>query len=524
MAGVPRSTGGEPVSRSEFRVLVVDDQAPILRFITSALGGQGCATSTASTAEEALVLVARYQFDLVISDITMPGLSGLDLLRAVKARQPETPVALITGSPTVDSAVFGLRHGAHDYLAKPFSAQEVRALVQRVREQADRQRRTATGPAGLLDELARRQHGLEVFFRMGELALREASPDAFVARVLSDTLGSLAGDASVLLMLDGNGHVRTHQHGEADLALELLRRTRGALAGSEAGPGVQTLALSRPGEPHNSLAAVTSLNADTKAVLAVGRAASRGAFLPDERELLLGFAKHTVLALERMRLGQDAERNLVNTITAFVNAIESKDRYLKGHSARVSLYAAELAAAMGLPAEDRLIACRGAILHDLGKLAIIDTILGKPGLLTADEYGIMKDHVEVGYKILKPLCFLHREALAVRHHHERYDGTGYPDGLAGEAIPLAARIVTTADAFDAMTSDRSYRRALAFDVALAEIERGAGTQFDPITATAFSRISRERLLDIAEGWTDEAPGILADPAELHVGAAMEATS
>jgi HD-GYP domain-containing protein (c-di-GMP phosphodiesterase class II) len=136
----------------------------------------------------------------------------------------------------------------------------------------------------------------------------------------------------------------------------------------------------------------------------------------------------------------------------------------------------------------------------------------------------MKDHVEVGYKILKPLCFLHREALAVRHHHERYDGTGYPDGLAGEAIPLAARIVTTADAFDAMTSDRSYRRALAFDVALAEIERGAGTQFDPITATAFSRISRERLLDIAEGWTDEAPRILADPAELHVGAAMEATS
>jgi putative nucleotidyltransferase with HDIG domain len=421
--------------------------------------------------------------------------------------------------------VFGLRHGAHDYLAKPFSAQEVRALVQRVREQAGSQRQAMGRPAGLLDELARRQHGLEVFFRMGELALRGASPDAFIDRVLSDTLGSLGGAAAALLMVHGNGHVRTHQQGDAELALELLKRAQGALAGLEGSASVPTLALSRPGDTHNALAAVTPIGPDTKAVLCVGRAASNGAFLPDERELLLGFAKNTVLALERMRLGQDAERNLVNTITAFVNAIESKDRYLKGHSARVSLYAAELAAEMGVSADDRLIACRGAILHDLGKLAIIDTILSKPGLLTADEYGIMKDHVEVGYKILKPLCFLDREALAVRHHHERYDGTGYPDGLAGEAIPLTARIVTTADAFDAMTSNRSYRRALAFDVALAEIQRGAGTQFDPATAEAFLRISRERLLDIAEGWTGStAPGMLPNPAELHVSAVMEALS
>jgi HD-GYP domain-containing protein (c-di-GMP phosphodiesterase class II) len=119
---------------------------------------------------------------------------------------------------------------------------------------------------------------------------------------------------------------------------------------------------------------------------------------------------------------------------------------------------------------------------------------------------------------------LDREALAVRHHHERYDGTGYPDGLAGEAIPLIARIVTTADAFDAMTSDRPYRQALTFDVALAEIERGAGTQFDPVTAEAFLKIPRERLLDICEGWTARtAPGLAATPAELQVSAVMEAS-
>jgi putative nucleotidyltransferase with HDIG domain len=511
------------MSANGFRILVVDDQAPILRFITSALNGHECATSTASTAEEALVLVARYQFDLVISDIKMPGLSGLDLLRAVKARQPDTPVVLITGSPTVDSAVFGLRHGAYDYLAKPFSAQEVRALVQRVRESGER--RTASRPAGLVEELTRRQHGLEVFFRIGELALQGVAPDAFVDRVLSETLTSLSGDAAVLLMVGGNGRVRTHQQGDATLALELVGRAQGSLAALEAASGGQTLTLSHPGETHRSLGAITALGADAKAMLCLGRSSAKGAFLPDERELLLGFAKNTTLALERMRLGQDAEKNLVNTITAFVNAIESKDRYLKGHSARVSLLAGAIAREMGLSAEEELIACRGAILHDLGKLAIIDTILSKPGLLTAEEYGIMKDHVEVGYKILKPLCFLDREALAVRHHHERYDGTGYPDGLAGEAIPLVARIVTTADAFDAMTSDRPYRQALAFDVALAEIKRGAGTQFDPATAEAFLRIPRERLLEICEGWTARtAPGLAATAAELHISAVMEATS
>jgi putative nucleotidyltransferase with HDIG domain len=513
------------MSPGEFRVLVVDDQAPILRFITSALSGHGCAPSTASTAEEALALVARYQFDLVISDIMMPGLSGLDLLRAVKARQPSTPVVLITGSPTVDSAVFGLRHGAYDYLAKPFSAQEVRALVQRVREQHACEHRIAGPSAGLAEELARRQQGLEAFFRIGELAMQGGSPEAVIDRVLTDSMQSLAGDAAVLLMIDGHDRVRTHRQGDAHLALELLGRAQTAVLGLAATAGGQTIGLSRPGDAHRSLAAMVGGGGAATVVLGVGRAAHRGAFLPDEQELLLGFAKNTALALERLRLGRDAERNLVNTITAFVNAIESRDRYLKGHSARVSLYAREIAMEMGLSAEETLVVCRGAILHDLGKLAIIDTILGKEGLLTSDEYGIMKDHVEVGCRILKPLGFLDHEAQAVRHHHERYDGTGYPDGLAGEAIPLIARIVTVADAFDAMTSDRPYRRGLPFDVALAEIEHGAGTQFDPAVAEAFLRVPRERLLDICEYWTARiAPGLAASAVELEIGAVVEATS
>jgi putative nucleotidyltransferase with HDIG domain len=195
-------------------------------------------------------------------------------------------------------------------------------------------------------------------------------------------------------------------------------------------------------------------------------------------------------------LREHQERNLVDTITAFVNAIESKDPYLKGHSARVALYATEIARTMRLDDETVEVVSRGAMLHDLGKLSIMDTILRKPERLNEDEFTLIKAHPVVGERILKPLRFLAREACAVRHHHERFDGTGYPDGLCGENIPLAARIVTVADVFDAVTSNRPYRTALPVEAARQEIVRGRGAHFDPQVADAFLVVSPERLGEI----------------------------
>jgi putative nucleotidyltransferase with HDIG domain len=489
---------------SDLRVLVVDDQAPILRFITSALAGHACATTTAGTAEQALERIASQAFDLVISDIKMPGLSGLDVLRAVKTRHPETPVVLITGAPSVDSAVFGLRYGAYDYLAKPFSAQAVRALVQRVCEDRDKSRRTNGHPAGLANDLARRQLGLEALCRIGELAMRGLAPGLFIERVLQDARLSLRGDAAVVVMRDGSGFT-SHHTGEAAVVKWLLDRlavAQKALLGSD---DRHPVLLTSATDPCTALAAVIPGIAESYGVICVARAERADVFNPDETDLLLGYAQNTALAMERLRLGESFEKNLVNTITAFVNAIESKERYLKGHSTRVSLYAGELATTLGLSSEEVVLVCRGAMLHDLGKLGVLDPILGKPGRLTGEEYELIKEHVEVGYKILKPLGFLDREALAVRHHHERWDGTGYPDNLAGGDIPFIARVVSTADAFDAMTSDRPYRKALPLETAIAEIEQGLGTQFDPTVGKAFLTIPHQRLLEISGYWTTQSP-------------------
>src|SRR3990167_287276 len=158
------------------RVLLVDDNASVLRFLVSAFTSNHCQVTTAADAEQALELLGDDAFDLVVSDIKMPGLSGLDVLRAVKGTRPGTPVVLITGVPSVNSAVFGLRHGAYDYLPKPFSVAEVKELTQRVRRDRALGQGRVDYPAGLAEELARRQSGVESLSRIGGLAPQGGQP------------------------------------------------------------------------------------------------------------------------------------------------------------------------------------------------------------------------------------------------------------------------------------------------------------------------------------------------------------
>jgi putative nucleotidyltransferase with HDIG domain len=497
------------------RVLVVDDNASLLRFLVSAFSANGCVVSQAAAAEQALGLIVEEPFDLVVSDIKMPGLSGLDLLRAVKGTQPGTPVVLITGNPSVNSAVFGLRHGAYDYLPKPFSIREIQQLLGRVRSDRQKWDGQAPLPAGLTEELSRRQFGVEVLFRIGDLALQGLETSAFVDEVLRLMVHSIKSDAALVLMRDENGAFSSSQQGEATLVTRLLTMLQRSFEDLIATGGRELLSLTTGGAPLDAIAAVIPGVGRSMAVVCLAREAGTG-FLPDEREMLLGYAQTTAVALQKLILRENVERNLVDTITAFVNAIESKDQYLKGHSARVALYAGEIAQTLGMTADMVDVVRRGAMLHDLGKLSIMDTILRKPDRLTPEEFAIIKSHPLVGAKILEPLRFLTRETCAVRHHHERFDGSGYPDGLRGEDIPLVARVVTVADVFDAITSNRPYRTALPLDAAREEIARGCGSHFDPVVVEAFLRIPLARLEQLNrydEGLTSS--GAASAPALAH---------
>jgi len=203
--------------------------------------------------------------------------------------------------------------------------------------------------------------------------------------------------------------------------------------------------------------------------------------------------EHVVSARTEMlrQAMENLEHSYDVTLEALGDALDLKDSETEGHSKRVTAYTIALARAMGIaPAEIKVIA-RGAFLHDIGKMAIPDEILRKPGKLTPEEQEIMREHCTRGYHILRKIPFLAGAAEIVFSHQEHYDGSGYPNGLRGSEIPIGARIFAVADTLDAITSERPYRKARSFDAAREEILRCSGTQFDPGIVEAVLKISNE---------------------------------
>jgi HD-GYP domain-containing protein (c-di-GMP phosphodiesterase class II) len=194
-----------------------------------------------------------------------------------------------------------------------------------------------------------------------------------------------------------------------------------------------------------------------------------------------------VFKQERAR-AQELRRSYIATVRALSNAVEARDAYTGKHAERVAAYGMELARCCGLAVEDSPQIEFGFLLHDVGKVAVPDAILFKSSSLTEEEYSLVRRHPVIGSEILRDIDFLGEGKLVVRHHHERWDGRGYPDGLEGDTIPLAARVFAVADALDALTTDRPYRPASSFVDARREVLRGAGSQFDPVVVAAYRQI------------------------------------
>jgi HD-GYP domain-containing protein (c-di-GMP phosphodiesterase class II) len=205
-------------------------------------------------------------------------------------------------------------------------------------------------------------------------------------------------------------------------------------------------------------------------------------------------ADEAAVFTENAFLYEDLQQLLIGMLRALTSSVDAKDPYTCGHSERVALIASRIAAESGLDAYTVGRIYLAGLLHDIGKIGVPEAVLTKPGRLTADEFGQMRKHPEIGAHILSGIKQVEDLIAGVLFHHERMDGRGYPQKLAGPAVPLFGRIVGLADCFDAMTSDRTYRRALPLEATLAEIRRCAGTQFDPRIVEAFLRLDPAELL------------------------------
>jgi len=209
--------------------------------------------------------------------------------------------------------------------------------------------------------------------------------------------------------------------------------------------------------------------------------------------LLKSFSEQAAVALHNAQLYQKNQDSYFEIVKALAQAIEAKDPYTHGHSARVMEYSLQIAQKLGLSEEEIKSLKYAAILHDIGKIGVRGYILNNPNGLTIEEYEEVKKHPAIGENIIQPIELLQPIRPLIRHHHEWYNGKGYPDGLSGENIPLGARILTVADAYDAMKSDRPYRKALSEEKAIQELKHGSGRQFDPQIVEVFLEILKQNL-------------------------------
>lgn len=350
-------------NNKEVSILIIDDEEPIRRLLALYLSDEYTCV-TAASADEATTMLAGSSFNLVMTDITMPGTSGIELCQFIHQAYPDTVVIMVSGMTDINYAVEAMRHGAFDYVVKPFDLSHVLMAVER----------------GL------RYQGL----------------------------------------------IAAKRHYEQSLEETVRLRT----------------------------AELRSLNEDLN------------------------------LMLEALY------QNYRATLRALAGALEARDVETGGHSDRVVAYSLRLGRELGLAHKELIALEQGALLHDIGKIGVRDSILLKCGALTETEWEEMREHINHGLRIISGIDFLSGAAPVVGEHHEKYDGSGYPSGLRGEMIHINARIFAVADAFDAITSDRLYRKSAPYADARAEIVANSARHFDPAVVNAFLNVPESDWLEI----------------------------
>ncbi len=505
------------------RVLIVDDEKFIRDILADFLGMEGYIVRTAEDGAAALNELHNAHYDLVISDLKMPRMGGIELLDAIGTAAPSALTVIMTGFGTVETAIDAMKRGAYDYILKPFKVEEVIRVVQRGLEK----QRLAAENLRLREAVS--------LYKVSEAIAASLSLEEVLATIGDTAVYELKGDLISTWLENGEGgyfeRQRIVQTPGRDSSLPPGARP------SSPNPILAGLANAPPGEPprpEEISAAVhgpeygelaprafidhyaahsTLLEQGTKGARFFGRLPSvppvslvsvpmrmktrllgwisvasftkQKRFNEGHRKLLSIVGSRAAAAIENARLYEDLRATFQQTIQGLARAIDKMDRYTAGHSERVATYATYLAVRLGLDTEVVEIVRQSALMHDIGKIGCVMN-LNKPGKLTQDEYEIFKRHPTYGKDILDPIKFLNPLVPGVHLHHERWDGRGYPLGLKGNGVPLIARIISVADTYDAMTSDRAYRRALPHEVAVGEIERCSGTQFDPEVAHSFT--------------------------------------
>jgi len=474
---------------ADLRVLIVDDEESTVAICKFALQRLGMEVETALTASEALAKVRQEAFDLAVVDWLLPDGSGMALFRMMREHLPQLVGILITGQNVADTNREALEAGFWAFLPKPFTISEFQATVER---------------AAAYIRAIRERERLELMMSLSEVAQQIATSlelEEVLQRILHVALQQARADkVSIMLVDQSTSPPRLRLVAAEGLSPDLLSievpvgegiAGQVALTGAPLLINAQTIQQFSPSTLHyqgagSALCLPLKVGNRVVGVLNLTRLTYDRPFSESDIRLYLVLAAQAALAIENAQLHQKIREGYIAALASFCKFAETLMPYRQGHSIRVGIYAKRLAEVVGLDKQEAEQLRIAALMQDLGLLKVPKEVLMKPGRLTDDEWQLVKQHPIWSLEMVDPPAVLTETIeAAVKHHHERFDGSGYPDGLKGEQIPLPARLLAVADTFDALCSERPYRPAYSTEQALEEMRKVAGSQLDPDLADAF---------------------------------------
>jgi response regulator RpfG family c-di-GMP phosphodiesterase len=473
-------------------VLIIEDEEHFRSYLERLVGKKHRALSAGSWSE-ARSLLFENRVDVVLVDLRLPEMSGREIVQNLRREFGEgICIVVITGYDQEWNESQALMSGVSCYLRKgAFLPEELLSMI-------DTCRREEQGAAAL----AGRQPMLT---KLADFTNRLVSMDSLneVLHEVISTIKDVTGCTRISVMLlsdDGNylyikkaigidqNIIKSTRIGVGEHISGKAFRDRRIISSGNLNRFCNRYFQYRDRGPFMSIPLLeVPFSSGKKPIGVINLTNKTGgrAFTSQEKSLLIHIANAASIAVENALRKEALEKASIDTLILLTNVLEARDRYTRGHAVRVSSFACEIASRLGFSDQELEEIKYGAQLHDIGKIQVPDAVLLKEGRLTDDEYAVMKQHPVTSMKLVDHIAFFHSIKGLFLHHHERYDGRGYPDGIGGEDIEIGARIIAVADAFDAMTSNRPYRNAMSRDQAIQVLRSERGLQFDPLCVEAF---------------------------------------
>lgn len=479
------------------RIIIAEDERGLRLILEEFLSQHDYIVDVAEDGVVALEKIKQTPYALLVADIDMPRMSGMELLEKLMELKNRPLTILMTGYATVESAVDAMKMGAFDYIVKPFKMEHLLLCIQRALEK----RRIELENIQLKETLT--------IYNLSEAMSQTLNIKNIVDLITQTVQAELDSDLTILQIFGQEKEDIMYEKIESNYAIDSEEIKKSINLEIIKNMLQKDIPVVLPSWRVSEIFKEPIVNYRCYSVLCVGiklKNALMGIILSfsftkgkefheGQRKFVSVLADRAAIAIENSKLYSELQKSFQETIQALVKALEAKDVYTRGHSERVTQFARYLAEDLGMSDSEVEKITQAALLHDIGKIGMRLEALHKPGKLTLEEIQMFRNHPLLGKQILESVTALKAIAPYVYYHHERWDGTGYPEGKKGEDIPVGARILNIADSFTCMTENRPYRKALSIFEAAQELINCSGTQFDPLFVQVFLKgLKKRRIL------------------------------